>query len=39
VPGANALGCRRIQERTGGRILYLIIYNGTNITKVDPEAA
>lgn len=34
---AAAVG-QRIQERTGGKILYLVVYNGTNITRVDPEA-
>ncbi len=28
----------RIQQRTGGKILYLMVYNGTNITGVDPES-
>jgi hypothetical protein len=27
----------RIRQRTGGKILYLLLYNGTRITKVDPE--
>ena len=27
----------RIQQRTGGKILYLVLYKGTNITRVDPE--
>ena len=27
----------RIQQRTEGKILYLVLYNGTNITRVDQE--
>jgi molybdopterin converting factor small subunit len=27
----------RIQERTGGKVLYLVMYNGTNIARVNPQ--
>jgi molybdopterin converting factor small subunit len=27
----------RIQQRTEGKILYLVLYNGANITRVDQE--
>ena len=27
----------RIQQRTEGKILYLVLYNGANITRVNPE--